>query len=444
MTTPKLHGYQKDAVNWVLANYGAGLFLPPGLGKTLITLSSIDILKKANDIDCVIVIAPLRVVYMVWQQEIEKWGFNLSSVILHGKDKDMALRKTVDIYLTNPESLPWLKDNMKRFIGKNLMIVCDESTVFKNHQSLRFNCIKSIIKYAKRRLILTGTPVPNGLMQLWPQMFIIDNGRRLGVNITRYRSKYFVKDYYGYNYTLIPGADTLIYNQINDIVMHKDSSELDLPELMYNNIYIQLPDSARKVYKEMKNHLITEYEEADLIAFNAAAKAIKLKQIANGNVYDEFGKSINVHREKLNAISELIESLAGRPLLVAYEYLNDLAMLKHEFNAPHIGGGGDRREEAIVVSNWNKGLIPVLLIQPRAGGHGLNLQHGGCHDVVWYSITFDLELYEQLNHRVFRQGVKNSVTIHHVVCKDTVDEEVINALAHKSSVQNALLDSVLK
>jgi SNF2 family DNA or RNA helicase len=246
---------------------------------------------------------------------------------------------------------------------------------------------------------------------------------------------------------MVNGADEQIYSAVNDIVMHKSSDELELPEKSFNTILVQLPTNALKLYKGIKNDFIAEYgeDESLITAMNSASQASKLKQIANGALYGEDRLVHEIHSEKLSACEEIVESLGGRPLLIVYEFNHDLSRLRETFkDAPHIGGGLNGNDLVKIVENWNKGKIPVLLVQPQAGGHGLNLQGGGCHDVVWYSITFDLELYEQVNARVHRQGVKNSVTIHHIVAEGTVDSKIIKVLEGKARLQDALLESLLK
>lgn len=448
MNSYKLHDYQKDALSWILSHNSSGLFLPPGLGKTLITLSAINILKTAKHVDRIVIVAPLRVIYMVWRQEAEKWGFNFSIGLLHGPDKDSVIRKKHDIYLINPEGLKWLFTNHLAFFNKNLdyMLVCDESTLFKNHASQRFKLLKKYLSIFRRRLILTGTPAPNGLLQLWSQVFILDKGKRLGKGITEYRRRWFMPDYTGFGYELREGADTEIYSAIDDLVMHKSHNELNLPERLNNIIEVELGKQTMISYKAMKDHFAAELEdvEDEVFALNAAAKAMKLKQIANGMVYDNDKQPVFVHNEKLNAAEELVESLSGSPLMIVYEYLHDLKVLKDTFNAPHIGGGISGKELDKIVADWNKGRIPVLLYQCSAASHGLNLQDGGCSDVLWYSLTFDLEAYEQVNKRVHRQGVKNSVTIHHLVAKGTVDEKIMTVLEQKNKLQSSLLEYFLK
>jgi len=442
-----LHNYQKDAVNWCLSLLQCGLFLPPGMGKTLIMLCVINILKAAGEIDRVLIIAPLRVVYMVWPKEIEKWGFNFSVGILHGPDKDTTIRKKHDIYVINPEGLKWLFNNHATLFTKfNFMLICDESTLFKNNTSQRFKLLKNFVHLFTRRVILTGTPAPNGLMQLWSQIFLLDKGRRLGKFITHFRNKYFVPSYDGFSYELRESAETEIYAKIDDIIMHKNHNELDLPPIMYNNIAIKLPSGVLAGYNKMRKDFILELEHMDdsILALNSATKAAKLKQIANGMIYDNDGNAVYVHDEKLRACEELVESLAGSPLMIVYEYLHDFKVLKDAFKAPAICGGMPSEELDKIVTDWNAGKIPVLLYQCTAASHGLNLQDGGCSDVLWYSITFDLEVYEQVNRRVHRQGVKNSVTIHHLVSEGTIDSKIINVLNDKSELQKSLLEYFIK
>ena len=447
MSKYTLHKYQEDAVNWLIGNAQSGLFLPPGLGKSLITLHSFKILKNAGITDRLLIVAPLRVIYMVWPREVEKWGFDFSVGILHGPDKDSVIRRKHDIYVINPEGLKWLFTNHLTLFSKfRFALVCDESTLFKNYSSQRFKLLKNYVCLFKRRHILTGTPVPNGLLQLWSQIFLLDKGKRLGKNISAYRAKWFTPDYTGFGYNLKDGADLDIYARIDDIIMHKSHDELDLPERLNNIIPIQLAKSIMANYKDMKDKFTIELEDTDtsIFALNAASKAMKLKQIANGMIYDDDRQPVFLHSSKLDAAEELVESLSGSPLMIVYEYLHDLRILKDTFNAPHIGGGISGKELEAIVNNWNRGKIPVLLYQCSAASHGLNLQDGGCSDVLWYSLTTDLEAYEQVNKRVHRQGVKNSVTVHHLVAEKTIDEKIMLMLEQKDELQKSLLEYFLK
>lgn len=446
----KMHPYQRDAFNWIVLHKYCGLFLPPGLGKTFTTLVAIYTLISSGTVDRVLIIAPLRVVYMVWPLELVKWGFNhvLSIGILHGASKDSVIRQKHDIYMINPEGLKWLyAEHSRLFEAHKFMLVVDESTMFKNNDTGRFRLLRKYIPKYSRRLILTGTPAPNGLIQLWSQIYILDMGKRLKPHITHFRNKYFNYNKYSSTYELRKGTESDIFSSVDDIIMHKSNDELDLPDKTNNYITILLPKPVRTMYNDMLESYITELEgtEVKLKALNATARASNLKQMANGIVYGEEKIPVNVHDEKLMALDELVDTLAGKPLLVAYEYNHDLEKLKYHFNnPPHIGGGVSGDELSRIVAKWNRGLIPILLVQPQAGGHGLNLQEGNCCDICWYSITFDLELYMQLNARIHRQGVKSAVTIHHIVAKDTVDERVVKALEGKSTMQDALLNYLLK
>lgn len=449
----KPHQYQIDGINWMLSNPRSGLFLPPGLGKTSTVLMAFSILKYHGAIDKMLVIAPLRVCYTVWPNEIKKWSnFNhLSIGILHGTKKLNVLKTDHDIYVINPAGLRWLhsqiKQNSTLFTKNKWQLVVDEASAFKNSRSQRFKLLKNMSVIFDRRTLLTGTPAPNGLINIWSQIYLLDNGQRLGKYMASFLNKYFYPSgYMGYEHQLKQGAETEIYDAINDIVIHKSSDELDLPERIYNYIEVELADSVKQVYSAMKKELVADLGDSLAIAVNAAVAAGKLKQIANGGLYEnDTGKICNLHDQKTDVVRDLFDELCGRPLLVIYEYNHDLDRLHAAFpSAPVINGGvvGDRLES--IVSKWNNGVLPILFLHPQAGGHGLNLQSGGCHDVVWYSMPFDLELYEQANARVHRQGVKNAVTIHHIVAKGTIDEHVLTVLNQKGSTQQALLDYLRK
>jgi len=440
--------YAINAIKWLITHANAGLFLPPGLGKTAITLYAFKQLKEAGIIDTLIVVAPIRVATIVWPSEVAKWeDFRALSIgVLHGNDKLKTLNTAHDIYTINPEGLSWFIKVTKGRIPSKTMLVCDESTWFKNHSSERFKMLKKLAPKFEKRVILTGTPAPNGLTQLWPQIFLLDLGKRLSPFITQFRNTYFYPSgFRGYEFKLIQGSEEKIYAAINDIVMHKSSDEIDLPPIMYNTINVRLPTSARIVYEDMKKYSVHELDDQNVIvANNAAILGGKLKQIANGGLYTEGKAYTTIHDEKVCVIESLMNELSGRPLLVIYEFNHDLDRLKTVFQAPHIGGGVSSKDAASTIDKWNKGELPLMFLHPQSGGHGLNLQDGGCHDVVWFSIPFDLELYEQANKRVHRQGVKNSVTIHHIVAEKTIDEYIMKVLDKKDILQSALLEAVKK
>ena len=440
------HEYQKEAINWIIRHPVSGLFLSPGLGKTSSVLMAFRLLKHENHINKMLVVAPLRVAHFVWPAEIKKWSqFNNMSIgVLHGKDKNKVFEEDHDIYVVNPDGLQWLSSRVAKSkwdLSKKWMLAIDESSNFKNSRSQRFKTLKALAKTVKRKTILTGSPAPNGLINLWSQIFLLDSGDRLGKFVTAFRNNYFYPSgFMGYAYKIQPGGEKRIYSVIEDIVMHKGNEELDLPEKLNNTIEVHLPPSVQKLYNDMKRDFVIQLNEEDNVAVNAAVLSGKLKQIANGGLYNAEHEVIPLHEAKTEVVQSIASELDGRPLLVMYEYLHDLARLQAVFpSAPRLGGGIAIDEANRVVNKWNLGETPVLLLHPASAGHGLNLQGGGCHDVAWYSITFDLELYEQANARVHRQGVKNQVTIHHLVAQGTIDERVMKALKSKTKVQTALL-----
>lgn len=445
------HTYQFDGIAHLFAHPFAGLFFPPGLGKTATTLSALLILLNKKVVDKVLVVAPLRVCYNVWPNEVNDWADfeHLSVGILHGKNKEKVLKEDHDIYCINPDGLQWLhkKYQSREFLntGKWALVV-DESTCFKRATSQRFKLLKKIAPKFDRRIILTGTPAPNGLINLWSQMYLLDLGKRLGQYVTAFRNRYFYPSgYMGYDYKLCDGADKRIYDAIGDIVLHKSQDELDLPDRLYNYIRVELPNDAMNTYEQMRKQMVAELQEQDIIAVNAAVAAGKLKQICSGGLYDPEGNPILLHDAKTDVVESLVNELDGRPLLVTYEYKHDLMRLLARFpNTPYIGGGVSEKETTDIIDRFNNGELPLLLLHPASAAHGLNLQKGGCHDVCWYSITYDRELYDQANARVHRQGVKNSVTIHHIVAKGTIDEAIVKLLDKKGNVQQALLDYLLE
>jgi len=444
----KPHGYQKKAIKFGLQNSCAAFFLDPGLGKTSILLAIIKMLKKEGLIDKALIIAPLRVVYSVWPKEIEKWSdfSGLSYEILHGKDKERAYARDADIYLVNPEGLSWLfghKDFKKRGFG---LLGIDESTKFKSTSSLRFKILKNQLDYFARRYILTGTPTPNGYMDLFGQIYLLDQGAALGRYITHYRNRFFYPSgFQGYDWKLQKGAEKQIQDAVRPIALRMDAADyLELPEIIVNDIYVDLPPEAREVYKEMEDELVAALEGNDIVAVSAAVASAKCSQMANGGIYDEHGVAYRIHDEKSEALSSLIEELNGSPALVAYEYNHDLIRLRGVLgkDVPFIGGGVTPKRSAALERMWNAGELPVLLGQPASIAHGLNLQNAGNH-VVWHSLTWNFEYYDQFNRRVFRQGNQHKhVFIHRIIARDTVDEIKIQAMNNKFRGQKDLFDAL--
>ena len=444
------HLYQKDGIKWLLTRMFAGLLMSPGLGKTAIVLVAYKILKKKGMVDKVLVVAPLRVCHLVWPAEVAKWSNfeGISVGILHGSRKEEVLKEDHDIYVINPAGLSWLAHQVVKhgFLKDNLKwwLVVDESSNFKNGRSQRFKILKKILKHFWRRTILTGTPAPNGLINLWSQIYILDQGARLGSYVSAFRNEYFYPSgYLGYDYRLQDKADQKIYNKIDDIIMHKGSDELDLPPRLDNYISVALPLDARAAYDDMKRHYIAEFKDIESIAVNAAVATGKLKQISNGGLYDEEHKSVVVHNEKTIALRELFDGLEGRPLMVFYEYNHDLERIRKEFgDVPTLGGETSIVKTIKIANDWNRGNIPIVALHPMSAGHGLNLQESHCSDICWYSIPFDLELYIQAIFRVHRQGVKNTVMIHHIVTENSIDIRILKILDGKMNVQNALLEEL--
>lgn len=439
------HKYQVDAITHLLENPYAALFLNPGLGKTAITLQAFRILWMNNAATRALVIAPLRVIHNVWPGEIEKWeNFqNISYSILHGPKKNDAVYANKDLYLINPEGIPWLAttDLWKRVD----MLIVDESSMWKNHNTRRFRSIKPFLKDFRRRVILTGTPTPNGMMQLWSQMFLVDGGLRLEQFITRYRRRYFYQTRYSTHstYELMEDGMQRIYERIGDIVLHRSNDVLDLPELVNNEIVVELPEDAKEQYDTLKRDSYIELSGGGATALNAGAKTNKLKQLSGGGLYDDDGNAEWVHDAKIDALRELVSEHQGQPVLVFYQFKHELERLREVFQAPYLGGGVGSAESKKIIKAWNKDEIPILLLHPAAGGHGLNLQQGTCATAVWFSIPWDAEHYEQATARLWRQGQKQTVVLHHIVAKGTVDRHVIRALRGKVDLQKTLLN-VLK
>lgn len=447
-TAWKPHGYQKKAIKFMLLNSSAGLFLDPGLGKTSTTLAALKVLKKDGLATKILIVAPLRVCYSVWPKEIEKWtdfaGFK--HTILHGKNKERDLEKDYDIYLINPEGLRWLL-SVKNFskLGFNVLVI-DESSKFKATDTQRFKLLRKILPTFDRRYILTGSPAPNSLLDLFGQIYILDLGRSLGKFITHYRNEYFYPSGYGgYEWKPKPNADKEIQKRIRPLVLRMDAEDyLELPKLIVNEIEVELSEHARAVYSEMEDELIAGIDAGVIVAANAAVASGKCSQIANGGLYDAEGKAHFIHDEKAQAVLEIVEELNGTPCLVAYEYGHDLARLQKVLgkDVPYIGGGVSTKRAAEIETAWNKGELPVLLGQPQSIAHGLNLQNAGNH-VVWHSLTWNFENYDQFIRRVRRQGSQHSkVFVHHITAKDTVDKFKLFALNRKFRTQKDLFDAL--
>lgn len=463
----KPHKFQMKCAEFGVSHACAGFFLDPGLGKTVIMLMIFSMLRKLKMCRSMLVIAPLRPMYLTWPAEVKKWEqfTGLRVGILHGPTKGSVLNDDYDIYLINPQGLKWLTKTVDDPADYWDILCVDESTRFKHTDTEQFKLIArgkegrpAFIEKFGRRYILTGSPAPNGLLDLFGQVFLLDMGASLGRYITHYRSAYFDPGYDGYSYEPRYGAENAIYEKLKPLVVRMAAEDyLEMPPLIGACGHgeplvrlVELPEEARKIYRKMESFMITELQDDTVTAANAAAVSNKCRQIANGGLYgskpredmnDERGE-YDVHEAKVDAVEELIEELQGVPALVAYEYGHDLDRLQRRFpNAPHIGGGVSAAQFAAIEAAWNKGNIPILLAQPQSVAHGLNLQATRAA-VIWHSITWDLEIYEQFIRRVWRQGQKERVFVYHVVAKGTIDEMILELLAKKDKTQRALLTAL--
>lgn len=459
------HAYQKKAIKFLVERPAAGLFQDPGLGKTSETLAHFLLLYRKGIARRMLIIAPLRPANSVWPGEADKWedfhGIDLA--VLHEKGKALLHRevKGPAVDVINPEGLPWLFAAMKGRRWWWDILVVDESTRFKHSDTRRFRALRPQLNRFKRRVILTGTPAPNGLLDLFGQAFILDGGEALGKYITHYRGMYFYPTGFGgHTWELSPGAEKLIYKRLAPLVLRMAAEDyLDLPPLVTNDVWVDLPAPARKQYNEMQKLLLTAVGDNLVSAANAASATSKCRQIANGGAYldrevtdieaweaDEAKlakpKFAHIHEAKTDAVEELVEELNGKPALIAYEYKHDLERLQRRFpGAPFLGGGVTAKKQKEVEAAWNRGELPVLFAQPQSVAHGLNLQGVGAA-VIFYSIPWDLELYDQLVRRVWRQGQKERVVVHRVAARSTVDVAVLKALAEKKGVQDSLLKAL--
>lgn len=436
------HDYQEYAKDWIIEKEKSGLLLDMGLGKSIITLTAIDdLMFDYFEISKVLVIAPLRVAESTWDSEIEKWdhlkNLRLSKVLGSEKERLKGLYTPADIYIINRENVVWLVDKLKSDWDFD-MVVVDELSSFKSHKSKRFKALRKVRPLVNRIVGLTGTPSPNGLIDLWAQVYLLDGGERLGNTITGYRDRYFLPDkrnqHIIFSYKLKEEAEDRIYEKIEDICISMKSKDyLNLPERVNNIIPVILKDKEK--YNKLEKDLLLELEAGDIVANNAAGLTNKLLQFANGAIYDENGDVTIIHDDKLNALDDLIEAANGKPVLVFYSFIHDKDRIKARYKNVKI------LQTADDIRKWNDGEIEILLAHPASAGHGLNLQSGG-HIIIWFGLTWSLELYMQANARLDRQGQRETVVIHHLVAKDTVDEDVIKALEKKEVNQEAFLKAI--
>lgn len=439
--------YQQYSINHIIDHKASGLFLDMGMGKTVSTLTAIDNLIFLGEVNKVLVIAPLRVAEDTWSTEVEKWDhlkhLRVSKILGAKKQREEALIKNADIYVTNRENVDWLvSECFDSWIWD--MVIIDELSSFKSSKAKRFRALKKVRPYFKRIVGLTGTPAPNSLIDLWPQIYLLDGGQRLGKTITGFKDRYFNpgrrNGYVVYNWELKEGAEEEIQNKISDIcISMKANDYLDLPERMDNKVEISLSKKSMGIYKKLEKDLIIELGEEDITAANAAVLTNKLLQIANGAIYSESKEVVNIHDEKIEKLEEIIDTSNGKTVLVFYNFKHDYNRISEMLTKKKINHQTLNTSEDI--KKWNNGEIQVALLHPASAGHGLNLQYGG-NIIVWFGLTWSLELYQQANARLHRQGQKETVIIHHLIAKGTVDEDVMNALANKEINQDMLLEAV--
>ena len=445
----KPHDYQKYAVRYIIEHPITALFLDCGLGKTSVTLTAInDLLFDYFEIRKVLVIAPIRVAQHSWPDEIRKWehlqDLIFSVAVGTAEERKIALQKQADIYIINRENVQWLIEESGIKLDFDMLII-DELSSFKNHQTKRFKALMKARPKVKRIVGLTGTPSSNGLMDLYAEFRLLDMGERLGRFIGQYRLQYFSPDKRNgmvvYSYKPLPGAEDAIYEKISDITISMRATDhLDMPELVNCEYVVQLSDSEKEKYTELKKELVLELPDGEITAANSASLSNKLSQMANGAIYDDNGETVNIHDQKLDALEDMIEAANGKPVLVAYWFKHDLDRIQQRLKKLHIPHSTMDKPGSI--RRWNKGEIPVALIHPASAGHGLNLQSGG-NCLVWFGLTWSLELYQQTVARLWRQGQQSAtVVIQHIITKGTVDERMMKALQEKDETQSALLDAV--
>ena len=439
----KAHEYQEYATKFIEDNEESAVFLECGLGKSVITLTAIKNLMARGEVSRVLVVAPLRVGKTTWPEEIGKWdhlgGLTYAVAIGSVAERLSAVKAKADITIINRENVEWLIDKSGVAFDYDMLVI-DELSSFKSFKAKRFKALLKVRPQITRVVGLTGTPSSNGLMDLWAEFRLLDLGERLGRYITRYRLAYFTPDKRNaqvvFSYKPLPGAEERIYDKIDDITISMRASDyLKLPSLVMNTVVVEMGDKEKEIYDNLCDDMVVSLGNNEIDAVNAASLSNKLLQMANGAVYGDEHSVHQIHDEKLNALEDLIESANGKPVLVAYWFKHDLARIKAKF--PFVR---EIKTDADIRA-WNRGEIEVGIIHPASAGHGLNLQTGGS-TLIWFGLTWSLELYQQTNARLYRQGQKNTVIIHHIVTKGTIDERVLKALEKKEKTQNSLIDAV--
>lgn len=444
MTTYRPRPYQKAGKDLICSKPAVALMLDMGLGKTVITLTAIEeLVRDRMEVRRVLVIAPLRVAETTWTDESSHWdhlsSLRISKVLGSVEQRRRALSEPADVYVINRENVEWLSG----IYGQRWpfdMVVIDESSSFKNHRSKRFRALRRVLPRIRRIVELTGTPAPNGLMDLWSQVYLLDRGERLGRTIGEYRRRWFRPGagcgHVVYEWEPARNADSEIHAALSDICFSMRARDcIDLPPLVRNTVKVMLPETAMKRYRQMERDMVLPLLDEEITAASAAALSNKLLQLASGAAYNEDGKAVRVHDAKLDALAEVLEINEHNPVLVFYWFRHDLERLMERFPKAR------KLETAEDIREWNAGKVPVMLAHPASAGHGLNLQHGGSI-IVWFSLTWSLELYQQANKRLHRSGQRETVVIHHLVARGTIDEAVMKALDEKKAGQDAVLDAV--
>lgn len=441
------HKYQSMAIEKIYNTPRCGLFLDMGLGKTVITLTAIeDLIYNQFEISKVLVIAPLRVAEDTWSRECQKWdhlkGLSVVKILGSPRKRRLALAQEADVYIINRENVVWLTNELSS-IGNGWMfdmVVIDELSSFKSSKAQRFRALRKYITRSKRVVGLTGTPAPNGLIDLWSQMYLIDSGERLGKTVTGYRERYFTPNQRNqttiFNYKLKDDAEHAIMSKISDICISMKAEDwLDMPERIDSVVSVKMTDKQLAEYEQFEKDCYMQFAEGEVTAATAATLTNKLLQYSNGAMYMSSGEYAITNEQKLDALAEIIDTSNGQPVLCFYSFRHDLERIMNKFKFAR------KLESSADIEDWNNGKISLLLAHPAGAGHGLNLQTGG-HIVVWYGLTWSLELYQQANARLYRQGQRNTVIIHHLVTENTCDERVLSSLQGKANVQEDLLKSL--
>ena len=443
------HDYQKYAAKYIESHPIAAVLLDMGLGKTSITLTAVnDLMFDSFEVHKILILAPLRVARNTWGAEIEKWdhlkGLKYSVAVGTAAERIAALKAEADIYIINRENVQWLISESGIPFDFD-MVVIDELSSFKNHQTNRFKALMKVRPKVKRIVGLTGTPSSNGLMDLFAEFRLLDMGERLGRFIGQYRTAYFQPDKRNgqiiFSYKPLPGAEKQIYDKISDITISmKSTDHLQMPELINSRYTVYLSEKEDSRYADLKKDLVLQLPDGEITAANAASLSGKLSQMANGAIYNDKQEVMEIHSRKLDALEDIIESMNGRPLLVAYWFRHDLDRISERLESLHIPFS--KLDTTASIRRWNSGELPVALIHPASAGHGLNLQSGGSA-LVWFGLTWSLELYQQTVARLWRQGQESeTVVVQHIITKGTIDERIMKALSGKDSTQAALIDAV--